>query len=77
MNVHYIYNLLHYFQAESLLVGKPDGTFLIRPSTTGQYALSIVCAGDTKHCLIYETERGYGFAEPYNIYASLVREFLV
>lgn len=23
------------------------------------------------HCIIYETERGYGFAEPYNIYESL------
>lgn len=24
------------------------------------------------HCIIYETERGYGFAEPYNIYESLM-----
>lgn len=23
------------------------------------------------HCIIYETPRGYGFAEPYNIYESL------
>lgn len=23
------------------------------------------------HCIIYETTRGYGFAEPYNIYDSL------
>uniref|UniRef100_A0A8D9A0V9 Phosphatidylinositol 3-kinase regulatory subunit alpha n=1 Tax=Cacopsylla melanoneura TaxID=428564 RepID=A0A8D9A0V9_9HEMI len=59
-------------QAEALLAGKPDGTFLIRPSTTGQFALSIVCSGSTKHCLVYETERGFGFAEPYNIYPSLV-----
>jgi phosphoinositide-3-kinase regulatory subunit len=28
--------------AEHLLTGQPDGTFLVRPSRTGQYALSIV-----------------------------------
>ena len=27
--------------------------------------------GDTKHCVIYKTVTGYGFAEPYNLYASL------
>lgn len=27
--------------------------------------------GDTKHCVIYKTATGYGFAEPYNLYASL------
>nr|CAD7432568.1 unnamed protein product [Timema monikensis] len=58
-------------EAERLLAGKPDGTFLVRPSRTGQYALSITCNGATNHCIIYETERGYGFAEPYNIYESL------
>lgn len=57
--------------AESLLCGQPDGTFLVRPSRTGQYALSISCNGTTNHCIIYQTERGYGFAEPYNIYESL------
>lgn len=29
------------------------------------------CNGTINHCIIYETERGYGFAEPYNIYGSL------
>lgn len=29
------------------------------------------CNGLLNHCIIYETERGYGFAEPYNIYESL------
>lgn len=29
-------------EAEQLLAGKIDGTFLVRPSRTGQYALSIV-----------------------------------
>jgi phosphoinositide-3-kinase regulatory subunit len=28
--------------AERLLTGHPEGTFLVRPSRTGQYALSIV-----------------------------------
>lgn len=27
--------------------------------------------GDTKHCVIYKTVTGYGFAEPYNLYSSL------
>ncbi|KAK9507473.1 hypothetical protein O3M35_007325 [Rhynocoris fuscipes] len=58
-------------KAEGLLAGARDGTFLIRPSRTGQYALSIVCSGTVNHCIIHETERGYGFAEPYNIYESL------
>lgn len=58
-------------EAEKLLAGQPDGTFLVRPSSSGQYALSITCNGTTNHCIIYKTERGYGFAEPYNIYESL------
>lgn len=58
-------------KAEQLLSATKDGTFLVRPSRTGQYALSITCNGTVNHCIIYETERGYGFAEPYNIYESL------
>nr|XP_042900263.1 phosphatidylinositol 3-kinase regulatory subunit gamma isoform X2 [Parasteatoda tepidariorum] len=59
-------------EATNLLAGKPDGTFLIRNSRTqGQYALSIVADGKVGHCLIYKTERGYGFAEPYNVHPSL------
>ncbi|KAM6218775.1 phosphatidylinositol 3-kinase regulatory subunit gamma isoform 2-T2 [Rhynchocyon petersi] len=27
--------------------------------------------GEVKHCVIYSTARGYGFAEPYNLYSSL------
>ncbi|KAK7582214.1 hypothetical protein V9T40_013659 [Parthenolecanium corni] len=57
--------------AERLLTRTKDGTFLIRPSRTGQYALSISCNDSVNHCIIYETARGYGFAEPYNIYDSL------
>lgn len=54
-----------------LLKGKPDGTFLIRNSRTGQYALSIVANGKVGHCLINKTDKGYGFAEPYYIYPTL------
>ncbi|XP_011707782.1 PREDICTED: uncharacterized protein LOC105462682 [Wasmannia auropunctata] len=57
--------------ADHILKGQPDGTFLVRRSRTGQYALSIVCSGTVQHCIIYATERGYGFAEPYNIHETL------
>ncbi|XP_034944744.1 phosphatidylinositol 3-kinase regulatory subunit alpha isoform X2 [Chelonus insularis] len=57
--------------ADRLLFGRPDGTFLVRRSRTGQYALSIMCNGTVNHCIIYATERGFGFAEPYNIHESL------
>ncbi|XP_020636675.3 phosphatidylinositol 3-kinase regulatory subunit beta [Pogona vitticeps] len=59
-------------QAEEMLTGKRNGTFLIRESSQrGCYACSVVVDGDTKHCVIYKTVTGYGFAEPYNLYASL------
>ncbi|KAM9791263.1 phosphatidylinositol 3-kinase regulatory subunit beta [Syngnathus typhle] len=60
-------------QAEELLRGKCDGTFLIRESQSqkGSYACSVVVDGDTKHCVINKTATGYGFAEPYNLYSSL------
>lgn len=58
-------------EAENLLSGTPSGTFLIRPSSEGNYALSIVCKNAINHCIIRQTERGFGFAEPYNIYPSL------
>ncbi|XP_049630739.1 phosphatidylinositol 3-kinase regulatory subunit gamma isoform X1 [Suncus etruscus] len=59
-------------QAEDLLYGKPDGSFLIRESSKkGCYACSVVADGEVKHCVIYSTARGYGFAEPYNLYGSL------
>ncbi|KAK1136130.1 hypothetical protein K0M31_000697 [Melipona bicolor] len=57
--------------ADRILAEKSDGTFLIRTSRTGQYALSIMCNGTVNHCIIYGTERGFGFAEPYNIHKSL------
>ncbi|XP_029985338.1 phosphatidylinositol 3-kinase regulatory subunit gamma-like isoform X1 [Sphaeramia orbicularis] len=59
-------------QAEDLLGGKPDGSFLIRQSSKkGCYACSVVVDGEVKHCVIYNTPRGFGFAEPYDLYGSL------
>uniref|UniRef100_A0A8C6TMU7 SH2 domain-containing protein n=1 Tax=Neogobius melanostomus TaxID=47308 RepID=A0A8C6TMU7_9GOBI len=60
-------------EAEELLRGKRDGTFLIRDSQShkGSFACSVVVDGDVKHCVIYQTSTGFGFAEPYNMYPSL------
>ncbi|XP_055799847.1 phosphatidylinositol 3-kinase regulatory subunit gamma-like isoform X1 [Salvelinus fontinalis] len=59
-------------QSEDLLLGKPDGAFLIRESSKkGCYACSVVVEGEVKHCVIFSTPKGYGFAEPYNLYSSL------
>ena len=57
--------------AEKLLSGKLHGTFLVRRSRDNRHALSISCNGVVEHCIIEETDRGIGFAEPYNIYANL------
>ncbi|XP_042910045.1 phosphatidylinositol 3-kinase regulatory subunit alpha isoform X1 [Parasteatoda tepidariorum] len=57
--------------AEKLLAGKLNGTFLIRNSRTGDFALSIVVNGSIGHCLIRKTDDGYGFAEPYNAFPTL------
>lgn len=60
-------------EAEELLQGKCDGTFLIRDSQShkGSFACSVVVDGVVKHCVIYRTPSGLGFAEPYNMYPSL------
>lgn len=60
-------------QAEDLLRGKRDGTFLIRESQTqkGSLACSVVVDGEIKHCVVFKTATGFGFAEPYNLYGSL------
>ncbi|OQR68464.1 phosphatidylinositol 3-kinase regulatory subunit alpha-like [Tropilaelaps mercedesae] len=58
-------------QAEQQLQGKPHGTFLVRKSQTGQYALSLVVRSKVEHCLIIKTERGYGFAEPHTTFPTL------
>eukprot|EP00088_Acartia_fossae_P042745 TRINITY_DN4495_c0_g1_i11.p1 TRINITY_DN4495_c0_g1~~TRINITY_DN4495_c0_g1_i11.p1 ORF type:complete len:456 (+),score=113.32 TRINITY_DN4495_c0_g1_i11:106-1473(+) len=63
-------------RAEELLRGKPDGTFLIRQSRCGKFALSIVhSSGIVDHCLIDKVDMGYGFADtiqdPNYIFPSL------
>ncbi|MED6231758.1 Phosphatidylinositol 3-kinase regulatory subunit alpha [Ataeniobius toweri] len=60
-------------QAEAMLRGKRDGTFLVRDSSRPgpYYACSVVVDGEVKHCVINKTSTGYGFAEPYNLYGSL------
>ncbi|MCL4118644.1 UNVERIFIED_CONTAM: hypothetical protein GTU68_038065 [Idotea baltica] len=58
-------------EAVKLLTNCPDGTFLIRISQGGEYALSVVCNNGVQHCLIFKGE-GYGFAEPFLIYHTLM-----
>lgn len=58
-------------EANSCLMNKHDGTFLIRTANNGGYALSIACNKEVQHCKIYEGEHGYGFAEPFLIYPTL------
>lgn len=59
-------------EAEQLLSGMPTGTFLIRAGSIGGNALSITCDDCTSHCIINHTETGFGFAEPFNIFESLL-----
>ena len=43
--------------AENLLRGKSHGTFLIRKSADGLFALSIACNGTIEHCKIFKTSQ--------------------
>ena len=47
--------------AENLLRGKNHGTFLIRKSADGLFALSIVCNGTIEHCKIFKTPQVHIF----------------
>ena len=58
-------------RAEQVLSGKPMGTFLVRKSRNGGLALSIVYEGGIGSALILQTDRGFGFAEPYDVYPTL------
>jgi phosphoinositide-3-kinase regulatory subunit len=59
--------------AERMLRGRPDGTFLIRPSSDPHsYALSIVAKNVVAHCKIERRLTGFGFAEPYHVHESLI-----
>ncbi|XP_064099652.1 phosphatidylinositol 3-kinase regulatory subunit alpha-like isoform X3 [Macrobrachium nipponense] len=57
--------------AVNQLQNKPDGTFLVRMSQNGGFALSITCNREVQHCRIFKGEHGYGFAEPFLIYPTL------
>jgi phosphoinositide-3-kinase regulatory subunit len=60
--------------AERYLMGKADGTFLIRRSAGAPFALSIACHKVDKcvgHILIHRSERGFGFTEPYLLFPTL------
>lgn len=57
------------------LKDKPDGTFLIRPSSLpGQYALSIAIHGSVQHCAILHdtSNKKYGFTESLMIFPDLI-----
>ncbi|EPQ05911.1 Phosphatidylinositol 3-kinase regulatory subunit beta [Myotis brandtii] len=59
-------------QAEEMLNGRWEGTFLIRESSQRDcYACSVVVDSDTQHCVTYPTATGLGFVEPYSLYGSL------
>jgi phosphoinositide-3-kinase regulatory subunit len=59
------------FNSERVLKQCNSGTFLIRRSAKGEFALSINHDNIVFHCIINETKTGFGFEEPYNIYESL------
>ena len=52
-------------EAEKHLKGRPDGTFLVRRSSNGSHALSLVCNGIIVHCIIHNKDGFYGFAAPF------------
>jgi len=62
-------------EAEGLLRGAKDGTFLIRPKLEegNVYVLSIMHQGNIGHCRILHTKTGYGFAEPFFKHATLMQ----
>ena len=65
------YPQLDRYNAQKLLEGKCHGTFCVRLSSDGSYAISIVCNNKVEHLKIEKTEQGLGFAEPYNIHPTL------
>ena len=55
-----------------MLFGNDHGTYLIRKTSDGLFALSIVCNGAVEHCKIFKGSCGYGFAEPFNEHDTLL-----
>lgn len=58
-------------RAVEILTGKPNGTFLIRPSTSSPYALSIAMEGKVHHCMILEEKSKYGFSQQFIVHSDL------
>lgn len=63
--------------AERLLMGRNEGTFLIRKSEKfpNQYTLSFICGGAIRHCLILRSVYGFGLKEPYKY--STLQQFVL
>nr|SVE74491.1 EOG090X0F8Y [Daphnia barbata] len=60
--------------AEAMLAGKADGTFLMRRGVGAPFALTIACrsaANGIGHIRVYRSERGFGFIEPYLLFPTL------
>ncbi|KAK4474903.1 hypothetical protein MN116_002012 [Schistosoma mekongi] len=59
-------------KVEELLADRPAGTFVVRPSATGnKLALDVRLETSTQHCLIHFVNGKYGFIEKSCIYESL------
>lgn len=58
-------------QAIEALTGKPNGTFLIRPSAASPYALSIAMDGVVHHCMIIQEAGLFGFSRPHIVHSDL------
>lgn len=59
-------------EAEDFLVGQPDGTFLIRPSSDpSSFALSISVREEVVHCKIERRDTGFGFSAPFCTHRTL------
>ena len=56
-----------------MLDDKPDGTFFVRPSERcpENYVISLMYSSGIVHVPIERGPRGYGFAEPHNIYPTI------
>ena len=59
-------------QAVEALTGKPNGTFLIRPSSASPYALSIAMDGAVHHCMIVCEAGLLGFSRPHVVHPDLM-----
>lgn len=60
-------------RAIEALTGKPNGTFLIRPSHSSTlFALSIAMDGAVHHCIIQQEAGLFGFSKPHIVHPDLM-----